>query len=80
MRIFSGMKTAVGKAPQFIVNEKGKQIGVLLDMKTYQRLIEAEEELVDQIVYDHAKAAARDDLKNGRTISIQDYIASRKNK
>ena len=74
------MKTAVRKAPQFIVNEKGKQVGVVLDLKTYQRLIEAEEELADQVAYDRSKTAARDDLKNGRTISIQDYIASRKSK
>lgn len=42
---------------RFIVDEKGKRIGVLLDIEDYQRLLEELEELEALRAYDAAKAS-----------------------
>jgi len=41
---------------RYLTNEKGERIGVLLDIKEYERLIEELEELADVRSYDEAKA------------------------
>jgi hypothetical protein len=41
----------------FIVNKKGKQVGVILDMADYRRLLDALEELECIRAYDEAKAS-----------------------
>jgi hypothetical protein len=42
---------------RFIVDEKGRRIGVLLDIEDYQRLLEELEELEAIRAYDTAKAS-----------------------
>jgi hypothetical protein len=44
------------KRPQFIVDEKGNRTGVILDMQSYEELLDAVEELEDIRAYDEAKA------------------------
>jgi hypothetical protein len=44
------------KQPQFIVDEKGNRTGVILDIQSYQELLEAAEELDDVRAYDEAEA------------------------
>ena len=46
---------------RFIVDEKGRRIGVLLDIEDYQRLLEELEELEAIRAYDAAKAS-RDEV------------------
>jgi hypothetical protein len=41
------VKTAVLKEEQFLTDAEGKRVGVLLDLRAYERLSEAEEELAD---------------------------------
>lgn len=42
--------------PQFVVDEKGTRVAVILDIKLYQELLDAAEELDDIRAYDEAKA------------------------
>lgn len=42
---------------QYIVNGRGERVGVLLDIATYRRLLDALEELDAIRAYDEAKAA-----------------------
>jgi len=42
---------------KFIVNSKGRQVGVILDMEEYRRLLDALEELECMKAYDEAKAS-----------------------
>ena len=49
------MKALVLQEEQFVTDGKGKRVGVLLDLKTYDRLREAEEELADVRAYDAAR-------------------------
>jgi PHD/YefM family antitoxin component YafN of YafNO toxin-antitoxin module len=48
---------------QFIVDEKGKQMGVLLSMKAYQRIMEDLEELEAIRAYDAAKASGEKPIR-----------------
>ena len=45
------------KTPQFIVDESGNRTAVILDLQSYEELVEALEELEDIRAYDDAKAS-----------------------
>ena len=74
------MKALVLKDEQFVTDAKGKRVGVLLDVKTYQHLREAEEELADIHAYDAARPKVAADIKAGRVSSLSDYRARRSRK
>lgn len=42
---------------KFVVDEKGKRIGIMLDIKEYRKILEALEELESIRAYDKAKAS-----------------------
>ena len=42
---------------KYVVDEKGKRIGILLDIKEYRKILEALEELESIRAYDKAKAS-----------------------
>ena len=42
---------------RYVVDENGKRVAVLLDIKEYERMIEELEELEDILAYREAKAA-----------------------
>jgi hypothetical protein len=44
------------KKPQFIVDEKGNRTAVILDIQSYEQLLEAAEELEDMRAFDEAEA------------------------
>ena len=53
--------TAVSKVREkFIVNKRGRQVGVILDMADYRRLLDALEELESMRAYDEAKASGEE--------------------
>lgn len=79
--IVRGMKALVLREEAFITDTKGKRVGVMLDLKTYGRLREAEEDLADIRAYDAARPKVQADLKSGRFSSLADYRTRRaKNK
>ncbi|HEY0550251.1 MAG TPA: hypothetical protein VGF13_11675 [Verrucomicrobiae bacterium] len=71
------MKALVLKDEQFVTDAKGKRVGVLLDVKTYEHLRAVEEELADIRAYDAARPKIEADLKAGRVSSLSDYRAKR---
>ena len=71
------MKALVLKDEQFVTDSKGKPVGVLLDLKTYERLCEAEENLADIRAYDTARPKVMADLKAGQSSTLADYRARR---
>jgi len=71
------MKALVLQEEQFVTNGKGKRVGVLLDLKTYDRLREAEEELAEVRAYDAAMPKVVADVKAGRFSTLADYRAKR---
>jgi hypothetical protein len=71
------MKALVLKHEQFVTDGKGKRVGVLLDLKTYDRLREAEEELADVRSYDAARPKVLAEIKAGQFSTLTDYRAKR---
>ena len=71
------MKALVLQKEQFVTDGKGKRVGVLLDLNTYNRLREAEEELADVRAYDAARPKIVADVKAGRFSTLADYRAKR---
>ncbi|TGK05470.1 hypothetical protein EHQ53_17730 [Leptospira langatensis] len=60
--------------PQFITDEKGKKLSVVLSVKEYKALLENSEELEDIKLYDEVKA------KNDASVPLKEYLKNRKNK
>jgi PHD/YefM family antitoxin component YafN of YafNO toxin-antitoxin module len=71
------MKALVLKEGQYVTDAKGKPVGVLLDLKTYERLREAEEDLADIRAYDAARPKVAADLKAGHFSTLADYRTKR---
>lgn len=71
------MKTLVFKGEQFVSDANGKWVGVLLDVKTYDRLREAEEELSDIRAYDTARPKVQTEVAAGKVVSLVDYQTRR---
>jgi hypothetical protein len=62
---------------QFVKDANGKPVAVVLDIATYERLREAEEDLADIRAFDEAWPAAQADLAKGEVISLDDYAKQR---
>jgi hypothetical protein len=52
----------------FVVDQKGHKLGVFLDMKSYEKVLEELEELEDIRAYDAAKAAKDDAIPFNQAI------------
>ena len=74
------MKTAVLKAEQFITDASGKRVGVLLDLRAYERLREAKEDLADIRAYDTAQPTARAEIASSQFVTLAEYRARRARK
>ena len=71
------MKTVLEEKEQFIVDASGQRVGVVLDMPTYERLREAEEELDDIRAYDAAAPRVRAEIAREDFITLADYRKAR---
>jgi hypothetical protein len=71
------MNTVLEAKEQFIVNAAGKRVGVVLDLPTYERLREAEEELDDIQAYDAAAPRVKAEIARGDFITLTDYKKAR---
>jgi len=69
------MKATTLESPQFVTDAKGRQVGVLLNLKAYKRLLEAQEELEDIAAYDAARPKVMAELAKGDFMTITDFIA-----
>jgi hypothetical protein len=65
---------------QFVIDAGGKRVGVLLDLNTYERLREAEEELADIAAYDVAKPKVMAEVRAGHCTTLAEYRAGRAQK
>ena len=71
------MKALAVKDEQFLTDAKGRRTGVVLDLNTYERLREAEEELADIQAYDSTRARAHAEVAAGRFSTLAAYRAGR---
>ncbi|MEO6788558.1 MAG: hypothetical protein ABI318_20750 [Chthoniobacteraceae bacterium] len=72
------MKAPALKDGRFVTDAKGRTVGVLLDVKTYERLREAEEDLADIRAYDAARPKVLAEVKLGQVASLSEYRRLRK--
>lgn len=67
---------------QYVTNEKGKKVGVLLDMAVYQRLTETTEdpELLRGLSQDELEALADSKLVPDTQSQLDDLLAQQRNR
>jgi hypothetical protein len=71
------MKALAAKEEQFLTDAKGKRTGVVLDLRTYEHLREAEEELADIQAYDSTRDHAHSEIAAGQFTTLAAYRAGR---
>ena len=54
---------------KYVVDEKGKRIGIMLDIKEYRKILEALEELESIRAYDKAKASKSKPIPFNRAVA-----------
>jgi hypothetical protein len=74
------MKLSAAKEEQFLTDARGKRTGVVLDLRTYQHLREAEEELADLQAYDALRDRAHSEINAGQCTTLASYRSDRKRK
>jgi hypothetical protein len=74
------MKTAVLRDEQFVTDADGRRLGVLLDLRAYERLRVAQEELADIKAYDAALPRVQAEIASGQFASLSAYRAQRARK
>lgn len=65
------------KKEQFVIDKNGGRVGVLLDIKTYEKMLEDLEEPEDIRAYDQAKDKVQKEVKRGNFINLEDYRANK---
>ena len=69
------MKTLAVKEEQFLTDAKGRRTGVVLDLKTYEHLRAAGEELADLQAYDSTRNHAHSEIAAGQFSTLAAYRA-----
>ena len=72
------MKALAANQEQFLTDAKGKRTGVVLDLKTYEHLREAAEELADIHAYDALHDRAHSEIAAGQFTTLTSYRNDRK--
>ncbi|MGO8765998.1 MAG: hypothetical protein ACLQSR_12805 [Limisphaerales bacterium] len=70
----------LAKEEQFLTDAKGRRTGVVLDLKTYEHLREAEEELADIQAYDALHDRAHSEIAAGQFSTLTTYRTRRSRK
>ena len=68
------------KKRRYVVDEQGKRVAVMVDLPTYEKFIDAVEELEDIRAYDESKNKVSWEVKEGQAITLQEYLRKRKKK
>jgi hypothetical protein len=66
------------KSAQFVTDQKGKRVAVMLDLKTYERLVEAADEASDLRNYRKTKPKIAAEIARGDFVTLAQYRAKRK--
>ena len=68
------------KKRQYITDPRGNRVGVVLDVKTFERIEEELDELASIRAYDRAKPATDAAIRRGDFVTIEEYLAKRTTK
>ena len=71
------MKTTAPNKERFLTDAKGRRTAIVLDLPTYDRLRQAEEELAEVRDYDAARPLVRREMESGQFSTLAAYRAKR---
>lgn len=74
------MKTLADEPRQYVVDAQGNRIAVVLDLATYEKLLEAAEEGASVRAYDAAKPGVEAELQAGEFSTLEEYRTRRARK
>ena len=74
------MNVTALEAPKFVTDACGKQVGVLLTVRAYERLRNAEEELSDLQAYDSAHPKIMAEIAAGDFLPLKKFLTKRRRK
>ena len=63
---------------RYIVNAKGKRTSVILDVKTYEEILDLLDDYFCTKAYDEAKPIVEAEIARGEITTLDDFLASRK--
>ncbi len=63
---------------EFVLDNEGKKVGVILDLPTYEQLLDWKEELEDIRDFDETTAQALAEYKRGEYVTLQKLKGQRK--
>lgn len=66
------------KRREFVLDDRGRRVGVILDLTSYERLMEAKEELEDIREFDESAGRAKAEYKKGEYVTLEEYKRQRK--
>ena len=67
----------VSKKKQFITDDSGKRVGVILDISTYRNMLDELDDYCCRKAYDRSKKETDREVKEGQYVTIEDYAAKR---
>ena len=59
----------------YIVDAEGNRVAVLLDISTFEKILEAYEELEDKKAYDEIKETIKSELAAGQFSTLDEYLS-----
>ncbi len=65
---------------KYLTDEAGKRVGVIVDLKTFERIEDELDELACIRAYDKAKPEAGAAVQRGDYVTLEEYLAKRKSK
>ena len=71
------MKTVADEPRQYVVDAEGNRVAVMLDIATYERLLEAAEETECVRAYDAAKPGVEAEMQAGEFTTLEEYETAR---
>lgn len=66
------------KKRQYLTDQSGKRVGVILDMKTYQKMLDDLDDYYCKKAYDRAKPATDAEIRRGDFVTLDEVVAERR--
>jgi hypothetical protein len=74
------MKPSAATQELFLTDSKGRRAAIVLDLPSYENLLQAKEDLADIEAYDAARGRAHADIESGRFSTLAAYRTARARK
>ena len=79
-RRLSSRKQLTPGRKEFVFDDRGNRVGVIIDLPSYEKLVEAQEELEDIHDFDELAERATAEYRKKEYVTLQDYKRQRKAK